>query len=941
MYPRLWIAVVFLLGLAAHASASETERTPPPQVDIDKAKAAAEDKKDKPEFPPFEEVMKDFEQVKTAETPFIPLWYSKKSDSLRAQIPASLIGPRFLIATSMAGGPVATGFQLDHFLAYFERMDKNLVLMRVDPRYVEGGDQPVADVIKRTYGGDEILRSIPIVTMKGADAIIDLDGVFKGDFSGISEWGLGQVNPQLSKWAKYKAFPQNLELSVDLAMMRRGVGRRMLFHYSISQIPESAKGYKPRVADNRVGYFMTVRKDWTKQHDAPTLFDRYINRWRLEKRDPSARLSAPKHPIVWYIEKTVPLKYRRWVKEGILEWNKAYEKCGFLDAIEVKQQEDYDPDTKDLDPEDVRYNFFRWIVTGNAFAMGPSRDHPLTGQIFDADIVFDDSMVRHYVADYARLTGNEDSWDAYNPYIESFFRAHPQWKFRTPWQNLLPGIQLSEDPEQEFRMNLMKHMQRRGRPVCECAAGMTHQIQFACLALEAQGLARDDEDFIGQVVKEVVMHEVGHCIGLRHNFKASTWLPMEEIEKHREAGDANVGSVMDYNPPIIAPRGTEQGSYTTRSIGPYDYWAIEYGYRPVGEPYKSEEEMLSKIATRVAEAGLDYATDEDTMSFLSPDPLSNRFDMGRDVQEYARRQITLTDSLLEDITSWAVKDGQSYTRLRRAFTRILGERARVTDFVARFVGGQIMNRDQRGDPDARPPVKVVDGKEQRAALQFVCDNVFSESAYQVSPELLSHLAPGRFWHWGSDEFDIRVDFNIHDFVINSQYRCLFTLMNPFTIGRIHDNQVKFTEDQEAYTLAEHITDLADAIWSELDDKDRTGSNAKPYVNSFRRNLQREHLNLLLQLILTEPGGMVPADANAIARLTAGKLSGKIAKVMKGGKLDVATEAHLSDVKTRIDKALEAQYTLGGRGMSSMDFFWFFRQPESGPASEPVNVLPNH
>ncbi len=942
MSPRLFVASLVSLLMTSAAFADGIDRATPPQVDIEKAKAAAaEAKKDKPEFPPFDETMKDFELVKTAETPFIPLWYNKKTDSLRAQIPAGLIGPKFMVATSMAGGPVATGFQLDHFLAYFDRMDKNLVLMRVDPRHVEGDDQPVADVIKRTYGGDEILRSIPIITMKGADPILDLDGVFKADFSGIGEWGLGQINPQLSKWAKFKAFPQNIELTVDLAMMRKSTGRRMLFHYSISQIPESAKGYKPRVADNRIGYFMTVRKDWTKEHDAQTLFNRYINRWRLEKRDPAARLSAPKHPIVWHIEKTVPLKYRRWVKEGILEWNKAYEKCGFLDAIEVKQQEDYDPDTKDLDPEDVRYNFFRWIVTGSAFAMGPSRDHPLTGQIFDADIVFDDSMVRHYVADYARLTGNDDSWEAYNPFIESFFQANPRWKHRSPWQNLLPGVQLAEDPDALFRMNLMKHMQHRGRPVCECAAGMTHQIQFASLALEAQGLARNDEDFIGQVVKEVVMHEVGHCLGLRHNFKASTWLPMDEIEKHRDAGDANVGSVMDYNPPIIAPRGSEQGSYTTRSIGPYDYWAIEYGYRPVGEPYKSEEEMLNKIATRVAEAGLDYATDEDTMSFLSPDPLSNRYDMGRDVQEYARRQIVLTDSLLEDITKWAVKDGQSYNRLRRAFARIMGERARVSDFVARFVGGQIMNRDQRGDPDARAPIQVVDGKEQRAALKFVCEKVFSENAYNVSPELLSHLAPGRFWHWGSDEFDFRVDFNIHDFVIASQYRCMFTLMNPFTIGRIHDNQVKFNEDQEVYTLAEHITDLSDSIWSELDDKDRTGTNAKPYVNSFRRNLQREHLNLLMELILTEPGGMVPADANAIARLTAGKLSSKIGKTLKGSKLDVATEAHLTDVKTRIDKALEATYSLGAQGTSGAGMFWFFREPPdaAGPR-EPVHVLPN-
>lgn len=938
MTPNL-INVVLSLALSAGAFTPDDAKAAPP-ADAKPASTPGAPKKDKPEFPPFEDAMKDFEQVKTAETPFISLWYNKKTDSLRAQIPASLIGSRFLVATSMAGGPIATGFQLDHFLAYLERMDKQLVLMRVDPRYVEGsGDQPLSDVIKRSYGSDEILRSISIVTMKGGDFIIDMDSLFKADFAGIGEWGLGQVNPQLSKWAKYKAFPQNLELTVDLALMQRGSGRRTLFHYSISKIPDSANGYKPRAADSRVGYFMTVRKDWTKKHNSKTMFDRYVNRWRLEKRDPNAKLSAPKHPIVWYIEKTVPLQYRRWVKEGILEWNKAFEKCGFLDAIEVKQQEDYDPDTKDLDPEDVRYNFFRWIVTGNAFAMGPSRDHPLTGQIFDADIVFDDSMVRHYISDYSRLTGNEESWESFNPFVESFFRANPEWSFRSPWENLLPGIRLRDDPEAEFRMNLMRHMSRRGRPVCECAAGMAHQMQFAGVALEAQGLGRDNEDFIGQVVKEVVMHEVGHCLGLRHNFKASTWLPMDEIEKHQDSGEANVGSVMDYNPPIISPRGKEQGSFTTRSIGPYDFWAIEYGYRPVGEPYKGEDEMLAKIAGRAAEAGLDYATDEDTMSFLSPDPLSNRFDMGRDVKDYASRQIKLIDSLLEDIGTWAVKDGESYTRLRRAFTRIMSERARACDFVARFVGGQVLNRDHKADPDARLPVNVVDSKEQREALKFVCENVFAENSYQISPDLLSHMAPGRFWHWDSDDFDFRVDFNIHDFVSASQYRCLFTLMNPFTIGRIHDNQVKFNGDDDPFTLAEHLTGLSKSIWSELSDTDRQGTDAKPFVNSFRRNLQRQHLNLLMQMILSEPGGMVPADANAIARLCAADLSEKSGKLLKSGKLDTATQAHLSDVKKRIDKALDAQYSITPNSRSGGGTTIFFHQP-ADRSSGMVDVLPN-
>lgn len=921
---RILPVALVLAGLAFAPGAIADEKKAP-----DKS-----EEKSKPDFPPFDKVMKDYKEVPTAETPFFKLYFNKKTDSLRAVVPGSLIGKQFLIASSISGGPAATGFQLDHFLAYFDRMNTNLVLMRVDPRYERNSDKPIADVVKRSYGEDFIMRKIPIVTTQGSDVVIDLDQLFKGDFSGISGMGAGSVNGDLSKWAEYKAFPQNVELSVDLAMMGRDGGKRMLVHYSLSDIPDTAKGYKPRKADDRVGYFMTARMDWTKDYKSDTLFDRYIERWRLEKRDPSLELSAPKNPIVWYIEKTVPLEYRRWVKAGILEWNKAFEKCGILDAIEVIQQEDYDPRTKDLDPEDVRYNFFRWIVTGRGFAMGPSRAHPLTGQIFDADIVMDDAMARIYVNRYDLYTGDETSWSPYDPYMQMFFDAHPRYKFHTTRELLLPGLKLHDDPNAEFLNNLKKRMHAHGHPLCECAAGMAAQAKFASMAMEAKGAGRNSEEFIGQIIKEVVMHEVGHCLGLRHNFKASTWKSMDEICKSNSADEATVGSVMDYNPTLVAPRGMEQGSFAPRTIGPYDYWAIEYGYRQAGKPYKDEDEMLAKIASQDGEPGHAYLTDEDTMGAISPDPYANRFDMGSDVMEYAKRQIELSDSLLADITKWAVKDGESYNKLRRAVTTILSQKASATSYVARFPGGLDLNRSHKGDADAKAPMVPVDPKLQRKALQFVCDKVFSEDAYKLDPDLLSHLAAGRYYHWGSDEFDMFVEFNVHDFVAAAQNQCLFAMVNPFTVGRIYDSQVKFTGD-DVYTLGEHMKALTEAIWSELDDGDRKGTESKPLINSFRRNLQRQYLDELMNLVLSEPGGIVPADANAIARLMVSDLSKKIGKRLESGDIDIASKAHLADVKTRIDKALEAQYSVNRYGSSGG--ILFLRPTEK--SSDSMSVLP--
>lgn len=930
---HLVLGVALAVGLAVPAVAF-----PPPGPPPGKPGPAGGGDDDKPDFPKLEDVTKGFEKVKPSgieDGAFLTLWYNKKTDSLLAQIPAGLIGQRFLIASSISGGPSATGFQLDHWVAYLERMDKMLVLMRVDPRYAADANQPVADVVKRSYT-DEIVRPIPIRTMAGGDPVVDFNDLFKGDFAGVGNWLGGGANSMLSKWVSYKAFPQNVELSVDMAVGGRGPaagGRRMRMHYSLSSIPQS--DYKPRVADPRVGYFTTVRYDWGKKYDAKTLFNRYINRWNLKKQDPTLELSPTATPITWYIEQTVPIRWRRYVREGIEEWNKAYEKCGFANAVQVLQQEK-DNDAARYDPEDVRYNFFRWIVTGRGFAMGPSRDHPLTGEILDADIVFDDAMVRHYVTEYERMTaGAPQSWEAFNPYLNNFFRAHPQWAFRPMWTKLMPDVQIQNDPEAEFREKLDAHMHDCGRPLCDYSAGMGHQLALMRIEAEAKGLTpTQNEEFLGQIVKEVVMHEVGHCLGLRHNFKASSWKPMADVEASNSASEATVGSVMDYNPTIFAVRGEKQSSYAPRTLGPYDFWAIEYGYKAPGKEDKGEDEMLKKIASRGAEAGLDYATDEDTLGVLSPDPLVNRFDMGKDPIAYAERQIKLCASLLKDVTKWDVKDGESYSELRRTFRRLVAEKARVASFVARFVGGQYMNRDHKGDPNARPPIVPVEPDKQRAARDFVVKNVFAPDAYQFDAELLEHLAPGRWSHWNSDDFDFQQDFNIHDFVSGGQYACLFTLMNPFTIGRIHDSETMAGKDGR-YTLAEHVKSITDAIWSELEDAPKAKDQS--YINSFRRNLQRMQLGMLLNLVLSDPGSDVPADANAIARMTVSELSEKIGGIVGNGSLDGASKAHLLDCKKRIDKALEAEYMVGGGGGGVM--FLFGRPAEQGKAQEPISVLP--
>src|SRR5262249_13248560 len=188
--------------------------------------------------------------------------------------------------------------------------------------------------------------------------------------------------------------------------------------------------------------------------------------------------------------------------------------------------------------------------------------------------------------------------------------------------------------------------------VCQCGNHMHYELGMAAMAMAARDVAakpdeRIPEELIQQAIKEVVMHEVGHTLGLRHNFKASTMLPNEQLHDTKITREKGlVASVMDYSPVNLAPKGVKQGDYFTTTIGPYEYWAIEYGHKPVSG---DEKEELKKIAAKGASPGLDYGTDEDT--YLTADPLINRFDLGADVMKFSQDRMLLADELLKGLST--------------------------------------------------------------------------------------------------------------------------------------------------------------------------------------------------------------------------------------------------------------------------------------------------
>ncbi|MEK6674705.1 MAG: zinc-dependent metalloprotease [Planctomycetota bacterium] len=941
-----------------------------------------ESKSDKEDFPKFEEVVKD---MKVREG-FFTLYQDEKKDKLFMRVPDEMLEKKFLVATSIAKGPMFAGWMWVDTPAYWERHGKKLVLMQSDARHLPGAGSTIEDVIHRTYT-DPILRAVPILTEDAGDVVIDLADLIKSDMAQLGELFKGKVDRGLSRFGNIKNFEKNSEISVALAFMdeRRGAmgGQVVEVHFSFSYLPEKDE-YEPRVADDRVGYFIVALKDWTVAHDDTTIFKRYINRWRLRKSEPDKDVSdvRPEDQIVFYVEKTVPVKYRQYVREGILEWNKAFEAVGLRNAVVVRQQTDKN-EYKDLDPEDVRYNFFRWIVSGIPYAMGPSRANPFTGQILDADIVFDDSMVRYIQQEYD-VRGPRAFLGYSDRPLEQFLTQNPSWM--PAQERFEPSVHetLQADEALQRWDNSRAWSRQHHDESCEIGEGLRKQLAFAAAAAAESGKRELPEEFIGQAIKETVMHEVGHTLGLRHNFKASSWLKLDDIKARRpEGGQPTTASVMDYNPYTFSATIEGQGSFATPTLGPYDLWAIEYGYKPFKtgdgpkptpteetpatqttavstngqmadkspkdlkkgsntekptepataiaktrgvdgkdadkpkEPSKGKEKpdgelaMLQAIASRCAEPGLDYATDEDT-SMVYPDPYVNRWDNGADPIAFAKDRMTAVEKLWKDGLDWSVKDGESFTHARKALDMLIGEYGWGAVTAARLVGGQHICRDHKGDPNARPPIKVVDPAKQREALKFLAETGLSDTSFQFSPALLNSLAPGRWGHWDTEDFDWDVSYEIHDRILGIQSWMLMQLINPFTLNRVYDSDRLVPVDQDTVTVPEVLRTVTKTVWAELEkaSPDKTYTDRQPAISSYRRSLQRYHLQTTINMVLARPGMRLYADVHAVTRLSLKDLGATMDKVLadKRLKLDEFTRSHLMDSSKRIGKALEAEFS---------------------------------
>ena len=826
-----------------------------------------------------ENLFRDFERlVEGAEMSpgFFDLYM--KEGRLYLAVPADRLGQEFLMDMRVARGIGAAGLfagttlslgEMD--LMAFEKHGEDVFLVQRPHRFGAATDDRAAAAVGVSVGSS-VVESADVEAIRPDSALVlDVTSWFLSDLSGVgrltrraargSNGQSGSTNFDRSR--SYidgvSSFPENTNIRAMLTFRSGQPGGGpsvadgryipVTIHYTLARLPE--RPMERRVADDRVGNFMTVHKDFSVEDS--TFFRRYVNRWRLEPGERVGDRWRPLKPITYYIDRTVPDEYRGWFKEAVENWNTAFEAAGWVDAIRALDL------PEDADPNDIRYSVLRWNTSDapDYNAIGPSKVDPRTGEILDADILFEASGFQSFRSMWRNIV---------NPVTaaEAFEMALGVGEFEAPDPNL-PGVELPG-----------------------FGSALESQGALAGLVLTARGELDPGDPLPNELLRQytiwLVMHEVGHTLGLRHNFRSSASTPTDRLHDTEFTGRNGVyGSVMDYPTVNLAPAGERNGDYYTHDVGSYDRWAISYAYT-------QSQDDANDIARGVADLGHMYGTDSDVR--LALDPTIGMWDLGADPLAWSAERSAMIRELLPKIAEYALQDNSPFVDVTNAYNQLMNEYARAMAPAVKYIGGQYMNRDHVGD--GRDPFVNIPKAKQLEALDLLLDRIFAEGALALPPEVLQSFGANGYEHWGSNRtIRGRADFPFHARTLELQSSILNQILNPSRLARIRDGETKFGAGQVA-TIPEVLRSLTTAIWSEL---------GLGTISADRRDLQRAYLDAMARLVVNPRSG-TPADARALARWELNQLRDRIDSAQSGAS-DAYTQAHLFEALARIDKTLEA------------------------------------
>ena len=506
------------------------------------------------------------------------------------------ISKEFIYFAHIINGTVEAGLfkgsHIDQAVIKFEKQFNSLNLVRVNTEYYFDPDSELSRQSQSNIS-DSVIENFEI-THKNEDEntyLIDITKLLKSDnltklkseprdYESDS-FGVGSLSRSKTAISKIYNYPNNTDFEVDYVFSNPASyeslrNTSVKLRYTFLEMPQD-NGFEIRFEDPRIGYFTDRVTDLSSTEITP--YRDLVQKWNLQKQNPDAAKSKPIKPIKFWLENTTPKELRPLIKNAVLAWNIAFEKAGFIDAIEV----DVQPDDADWDAGDIRYNVLRWTSSPNPpfGGYGPSFSNPRTGEILSADIML-------------------------------------EWIFLTNRMRYEDIFLSSEISSERCNFSSMRNEQRI----------------FGNLVANSMNFSLEDTNkLFEEELTMLILHEVGHTLGLNHNMGATTLHNNKDVHNpeitYKEGLSA---SVMDYHAINIAPPGVEQGQFSDIKPGLYDQWAIEFAYTP-----NLSEEEIQKILNRSQEKGHFFGNDADDMR--SPgrgiDPRVNIGDMSDDPVDYA------------------------------------------------------------------------------------------------------------------------------------------------------------------------------------------------------------------------------------------------------------------------------------------------------------------
>ncbi len=880
----------------------------PPAPDGAKADQKKEEPKQDPKVVEYEKAIKDLKRVEGAWT-----LYTRKKDLL-LELPESKIGKLFCLQaalnTGVMGDVLQAGFPVGNFTVdvfRFDRAEESLWLVRPALKHRWAADDPLAVASQRSFP-EAILGSFRIEQTHTEKKLllVNVTQLFYGDVLRLSEvvgilLGGAMLDRDKSSTDEIRGYPENTVVRMKLhflaprgaqdnplaALLGLGGGgqledsRSAPLKVTYSLWFRKDSGYMPREFDPRVGYFTEDFFD-VGRFAVDDRSTRYITRFALQKKSPGAALSEPVKPIVWYLDTSIPKAYRPAIREGILYWNRAFEAIGYKEAIVVREAPDNDPD---FDHADGRYSVVRWAMSEDAtYAIAMARADPLTGEVLNASVNMDANLLYAAFREQQRLA---------NPGAGMHQRALALLERDDIRDAQLTPEQFLFGPEPGLRAKAVREALRKlnwTAQECRYAEGKADSAALGWNAIEATGTRMSKEEYAKAFLRDIVSHEIGHTLGLRHNFVASTRLTTAELGSDSvTARHGLTSSVMDYVPVnIMAVLGRGRNYYAPR-IGEYDVWAIRYGYIdvPASKLPAEERHQLSRIASQSGRIEHRFMTDESADGF---DPFVVRFDNARDPLNYSEKVLLASKNVLQYAVNELPRPGEGYAKRTQLILGAVNRAFREGMAAARFVGGVAGSRNFRGDAGEVPTLAPVDPSTQRAAVRMIVRNCFSAGAFALSSEVLSNLSQDP-----NDDAAAGWSAPLREMIGMQQNGLYATLMAAATTRRIAENELKWGNRGNPYTMEEHFSAILGGVFGDLG----KGESVPP----IRRDLQRFAINALMIQAGAGAGG-VSEDVRMLASDSLRRLSTRLAGVAKRpGTANSMTRIHVRDAKESIDRFL--------------------------------------